>query len=83
MSHTNCNIAQFGVGAFFFLKNALIDKTLRSESELFAALSHYEHVFTCTANGTFSTNDLSNRAFRVALHYDQKVSAAIDAGVMS
>ena len=54
-----------------------------SESELFAVLSHYEHVFTCTANGTFSTNDLSNRAFRVALHYDHKVSSAIDAGVTS
>ena len=83
LNNSNCNIAQYGVGAFFFLKNALIDKTINSKSELFNILSHYEHVFTCTANGTFSTNELSNRAFRVALQYDHKVSSSIDAGVTS
>ena len=83
LSHSNCNVAQYGVGAFFFLKNALIDKTITSKTELFNILSHYEHVFTCTANGTFSTNELSSRAFRVALQYDHKVSSSIDSGVTS
>ena len=83
LTHNNCNIAQFGVGAFFYLKNALIDKTIKSKAEIFSILSHYEHIFTCTANGTFGTTDLTNRAFRVALQYDQKVSSAVDSGVTS
>ena len=80
INYSNCNLAQYGVGAFFYLKNALIDGTIRSQSELFAILSHYEHVFNCTANGSSQT-DLNSRSFKIALQYDQKVSSAIDAGI--
>ena len=44
-------------------------------------LSHYEHVFTCTANGVSQPNELNSRSFKVALQYDHKVASSIDSGI--
>ena len=81
ISYNSCNLAQYGVGAFFHLKNALLDGAIKSQSDLFAILSHYEHVFTCTANGSSQAHELTSRSFKVALQYDQKVASSIDAGI--
>ena len=79
ITYNSCNL----VGALFYLKNALLDGAIKTQSELFSILSHYEHVFTCTANGASQNHELNSRSFKVALQYDQKVSSSIDAGITS